>query len=670
MKRQNRNQAISNQPIGTAKKRSYSRTGMGLLLSAMLLAGSAGAQTVQAVKTFHYTSTNVGMSGYIMERINPNAEDEGLVVAGNYNNGEGIHFGVLDNQGNMLQGRVYQFPESEDVRAISLVPVNPGSGTFLLTIQGRSAVNEDHEITLLLDLNGTILDKYDLYTLSAYGKHIFPMSSVVKDNQLYTSGYITVGAAYIADPLLTEARVAYVAKTDLVSHVTMLHLYNSTINTTPVSNAAWNGLFNDYDAAMRLKVIDNRLYVLGSANGSALMPGGGSSINASKSWVSELDPNSLSPITTTYFGNDDITGYPWYAMPSHSNGTFALDLVPDTENNDGFYCLSTDIYESSWRLSHLSGSLDISTGNFNTIAYASNFMKGHALFNARSAGNRFTVYGTIGSHVPLVDPNGYNVNGIMSPSDGAVPFVMGMFLSYDAVNGVAYTALKGSVLGNAPYSGAGLGYQSSLVTKNGSMGDWCNLLFGTAYDPGNNQLDNVALMGHYGNNGYANPRYIGSDGEGLVSNCPGSWYMDVETNAINLSNAPVNADDMPEQEMSFNYSVNDNFLFADYQLDCSASSIYRTAKPGTALQENVAAKGLYPNPATDRVTVLLGSDATDGAAVKVVITDVTGRVVLSQDGKANGGNLQLALPRLTAGMYQASVSLNQGKPAVYKLIIQ
>jgi hypothetical protein len=93
------------------------------------------------------------------------------------------------------------------------------------------------------------------------------------------------------------------------------------------------------------------------------------------------------------------------------------------------------------------------------------------------------------------------------------------------------------------------------------------------------------------------------------------------------------------------------------------STLYRTIVPITSSVANVAnADGLlsvYPNPATNAVTVQWANLATTGIA-DITITDVTGRVVLATTADMNTttGAVKVNISQLAKGLYVLNVRGN------------
>ncbi len=644
------------------------RKGFGMVLTALLLTSSfqqAGA--IEIVRPTDFGSFNTSLSGYAIAPINPdNTSDKGTVAAGNIGYGKAVHFAAYDQKGGMVRSAVLQFPQYNDVRAIAIASID--GNRFCITVQARANTGEDRIILAIVDINGNIIQTHEIDVLPSQGEYTFVTHSLLRNDDIFISGYVCSKGALPEDPEYAAAKTAFVLKMDMNTRVNTIHYFNTAVNTNPVSNPAWNGQYNDYDAALRLKIINDRLYVMGSANGSTVA--GFTSINSSKAWISQLDMNTLAPNTTSYYGSNATSPA---VTPSTLNGSYALDLIPDVQMNGTFYGLSNDLFSNTFRISHLGSSLAIGvpTSGSNSVAYnaAGATIKGTGFYESLTGSNRVGLYGMVGSQIQITTPTNYGTV-IASPTAGGVPFAMGIDLGYGNTIGMNYSGQVGHVLGNKPGYATGLNYQEPFWT-NGAMGEWCNMPFGMRLKPMFGTIDDFAMVGHFNSSGsgYANPRYVGTSMNGSIITCESDQEMVFGLGLVNLQGATLQVDEFDETCDVTDAQAQSVQIDPDDLLECSYHVIYRTAKPGTAM-EQASEKGIYPNPATDRVTVILGSDVAEGDAVKIILTDVTGRVVLAKDFKASGNSLQLALPRLTAGMYQATVSVGQNQASVYKLVIQ
>jgi len=80
---------------------------------------------------------------------------------------------------------------------------------------------------------------------------------------------------------------------------------------------------------------------------------------------------------------------------------------------------------------------------------------------------------------------------------------------------------------------------------------------------------------------------------------------------------------------------------------------------------DAASFGLYPNPASDNVNIILGSAAAAKGSVSVL--DVTGRVIITQTIAAGQTTGELNVAELAAGSYLVKVSVD-GSTSVSTLI--
>jgi hypothetical protein len=82
------------------------------------------------------------------------------------------------------------------------------------------------------------------------------------------------------------------------------------------------------------------------------------------------------------------------------------------------------------------------------------------------------------------------------------------------------------------------------------------------------------------------------------------------------------------------------------------------------LGENASVEGnAFPNPATDAVTISI-----DGEGVaNLTVTDIAGKVVISNVVSLNGGKANVNIASLNAGIYVFNVALENGKTSQFKV---
>ncbi len=651
--------------------KTFTRKSLGIAaLSAMLLAATAQhADALQRIVSYRYDPSMGDMTGHVIAPINYYDPSEGAAVACNvqmpgYSNpGQGVHYALTDANGNTTAGMFYKFPEFEDVRVVSIAYA--GNGSSVMTIQGRENGTLDaHLLALKVDRYGNVQDQYDIITSGNAGTISFPQHSLVLGDQLYICGYQEQTTGNPTDPSFYDSRQSFVTKTNLNTHQSIVRFYNTTM---------FGGGFIDFDGAMRLKSYYSALYVLGSGNGPTNTSAG--VMNSSKSWVASIDPTTLAVTQSTYYGfNADQN-----ASPLDVKGSYAIDMVQDMMM-DAYVIVNNDLGRNRWFVTHTG----LALGLQNTFAGFNAFtgvpqghrMKASNIF-AWSSNNtapyipRYSICGTVGSDVPLNNPSAYGTD-IEYTSLGAIPSIQAFYM--DPTAGLtAVTGLRGSVLGNLPGYGLGLGLNQSFW-YNGNMGEWNNRSF--TIQPGSYgsypYTIGLSMMGHGRNSwgGNINGRFIGATGDGEVNGCP-AWQAMAYTDLgyFNVNSQPLNTATSVGLAEEVGLVVDATPQGTIVEWECAPGFIYREAKPGT-LTTTTQSPGLYPNPATDHVTVVLGQDVQEGAMAKVMMTDVTGRVVYQHESALTSPSLELALPRLTAGMYQVAVSVAGGKAVTHKLIIQ
>jgi len=642
------------------------QTGMALLLSALL----APAAMAQDVKSYDFGAS--ALKGYSIAP-NDDAQDNGISIAGTLDPSVAnnfVHFMSASVMGNVTASLKLQFGVSH-VRAISIANITKGK--FALTVQMQIPGAMNRIGVVFMDALGNISSSVAIdQPASAAMRNLYPMHTLAYKGKLYICGYSVADALYPADPTFLDQKRAFIASLDMKSSAITLKDFNSTQYSGSIP-FPYPGGVNDYDMANRLKILNGRLYVLGSANGAAYSYTAGYPIyyiNSSKAWVAEINQTTLAPVTESFFGKDMTLPY---VTPISTDGSFGVDIVEDKETPGEFYVYNNSMNTKCWWMSHVDNTLKITTpmyGNSSICYPIGGSYKGFGAFNVpNTTTNRITMYGTVGTNVPLTNPGVYGTI-IENVTNGAVPFAMSMDVSYDATMGVSWSSESGYLEGNAIGYATGLNYEAPFFSQSG-MGEWCTVAFGIQADPanGNSHLQMAGYVGLPAGSGSVQPRLLRSDANGKTYSCPTSQELDLSLlGPVGLNDYPsqIKIDDVTPIVKAISVKRSKLDLIKDY--DCSNSGVYRTAQPGA--MELGSSKGLYPNPANDQVTVMLGSDAAEGATVKVTLTDITGRVVLVNETQATGGKLVLNLARFTAGVYQVRVSINQGTPAVHKLVIQ
>ncbi len=108
-----------------------------------------------------------------------------------------------------------------------------------------------------------------------------------------------------------------------------------------------------------------------------------------------------------------------------------------------------------------------------------------------------------------------------------------------------------------------------------------------------------------------------------------------------------------------------SYTFAGFGADIPNSLGVKMIDVATiGLGENASVEGnAYPNPATDAVTISI-----DGEGVaNLTVTDIAGKVVISNAVSLNGGKANVNIASLNAGIYVFNVALENGKTSQFKV---
>lgn len=113
-----------------------------------------------------------------------------------------------------------------------------------------------------------------------------------------------------------------------------------------------------------------------------------------------------------------------------------------------------------------------------------------------------------------------------------------------------------------------------------------------------------------------------------------------------------------------------NLAFSS-QVDCdNAAPQYRLG--GSTLQDQASGVEVYPNPASDHISVSLGNDIKDDATVSIVLLNQYGQQIANLyngNAKTLHNNYKLQLPPLASGMYMVLVNTGGNNVLHHKLTI-
>jgi hypothetical protein len=576
-------------------------------------------------------------------------------------------------------GTLIDIGGTSDLRAVAITPAgtsmngNPANA-LVLQARGDQFITADHIDVLLVDADdpGNRPMIYNAYRLvDQAGGNLYPTSAVFDGNQtLFICGIYTTTSPYPNEPTLADSKDAFVASLDLMSGTANIVTYSSAVNSTPpLPVSPWAGAFNDYDAALRLRIINGNLMVVGSANGTALtwwQSGGGPLlwrfVNYSETWVANIDMTNLSIVHDSHFGTQTA---PSYTDPSDGEGTYGIDIIEDVSSGIGGYFVvqnrvtgSRNNFNPGWYVTHVDDlafvitPLQVSSPSsgsstlFDTTGFTGK-MFGAVRHTSVSKPERLTMYGTT---MPWMTAMSFDVD--FSSSAG---------ISFASPAWWWYQSASGGSMGTPDPD-----YWLSTDLKLWSLPD-----MGAQYGAGSSP-DYLGVMDNsYQVGGMSQPRFIqgGADGEYVpVKGCPAWQYNPPGITTIHFHNGGSDAFasgsvvvDMPPA----NIADRPHTIFS-----CKNGDPYRlthnTANavlPGGDLQ-------VWPNPVMDYVDVTWGETLQSSDLTGLRLRDVTGREVYAATAQPAGNSAHFSLPPLANGIYMATFTISGMSPKTVKLSIQ
>jgi hypothetical protein len=651
-------------------KSTFLRTFLLFVLPCLMFVSSAHAQ-IQDMTTY-MPADNEDYRGYVITHFNFQDIGQGYLAAGNRTAGGTNHSTIhllripLNSSATTALGTNIQYNE-DDVRVVAITQIS--TDTIALTIQARTSGLSDRILVTLIDCSTFSATPTIANTLSVENPEgsLYPMAAALGGHHdLYVSGFRAYSTAYPTEPRFTTDKEAFVADVDLNGvNATNVRMYNTTQNLTtpPPGTTTWNGLYTDYDVAMRLRYDQSsgRLFTAGAGNGTAQTAWigyGMYNVNASKAWVAELNPSTLAVINQDYFGNNygslDLP-------PSIQVGYSALDLLDDPNNSGEFQLLGNDMEWHCWYMTHIDASMNVSvpSGGNNTIFFNahSTGTKAFGAYPQTSGAARVSVFGSTTSSGPF----------------GLIPFTMGMDIGYSSATGssvtnVAWYLQYNSAPSNSPFT---TGAWVHPFWINTDLAQWSMPIWSAQADPTNGVFD-LATMGHFLQSPNVVPRFIQGDADGYVSTCAGSSAstMARDMTTLNLMSMAVSSSNhqwQPSANIVTSPGISD---INHTTFQCTASQPYKPLS-ALSLQAAKSTMKVFPNPASEYVEVGFAQSLKKGDVVTMSILDMTGRLVYSGTATTfRNGNAHFNLPILTPGLYTCFPGLNAQEMPGTKLSIR
>lgn len=653
-----------------------------LLLSAILLACSATTTNAQDFVKTYYAHQNVKQYSVI-----PMTDKDHYLAVGTFQN-KYVNFIRTDATGNILVNRIYrEIGTGSEEHAVSIVAVDPD--TYMIVCLRRDASigsgSFDKIKVYTVDANGNILDAQNIGATTVGGtnySNFYPMHALYNAGTLFICGFVS--NQNINDPVTpnfrgSQTKRAFVTRYDPSTLTATTETYDNTY--TPANEQT------DFDVAMRMKMTSNgQLYVTGSANVIQAASSSSSTYALNAGTLNlELNASTLAVVNTGY---TTFTAEPFGA--GYNYGEYGVDIVEDPATNGYFIVGNNADYAK------LTTVIDPHNLQFSYI---------NSSFQPQGIKSRMRLHG--------LELGAWGLTA-MESENGAGHFVVGG-MQTDYLPSCNYNAPPPSKDNFNPYlADVSLQWNTGSSTISGSLNDWKTYL--THFSTGHSTLANSYYQ--YGlyvaDNAwepvFAARRSIGdplgddiimtaptwnqssqllslklmrTDPYGDIPECPESYITcipDLEpTNVVNITsitstisvsassaNLPVTVAAAPSVPSDMGYDV----------IDCEANggNYYRTV-PNSVVAVNAAENieaTLLPNPASDFVQVSIEGNTDVDAAVKVELTDITGKLLKTlYNGKAAGINDQshFTLPSVATGMYLVKISVGNQVMPVQKLII-
>jgi len=167
----------------------------------------------------------------------------------------------------------------------------------------------------------------------------------------------------------------------------------------------------------------------------------------------------------------------------------------------------------------------------------------------------------------------------------------------------------------------------------------------------------TALSGKYTRTGTENQ----AEGEPLFDGLQSTWIQE-----------EMLLEDWLEQEIRIQFLlVSDNYLRQDgfYFDDLSVSVVSPTTGTTEISKEGISNEvAAYPNPASDRVTVVYQS--TEYEALKLAVYSVTGKLICIKPLEGNTGSPTFAISELTPGFYYVGLQAGNRMLSATKLVVR
>ncbi|MBS1630932.1 MAG: T9SS type A sorting domain-containing protein [Bacteroidetes bacterium] len=485
---------------------------------------------------------------------------------------------------------------------------------------------------------------------------------------LFICGIYTTTSPYPNEPTLADSKDAFVASLDITNGNTLFMTYSSNVNPTfPLPVSPWNGDFNDYDAALRMRIINGNLMVVGSANGTATTVYHGPSgplyrpVNYSETWVANVDMSSLAIKYDSHFGSGFA---PEYTDPSDGEGTYGLDILEDKLSSNGDYYVvqnrvtsARNNFNPGWYLTHIdnlmaasplypSGSISTNNTLFDTTNFTGKMLGGVRHTDKKQAA-RITMYGI---YVPWMSAWSFDV-------------------TYSS--GISYT--NPALWQYHSLSGGGIPSVNPDFWLSSNLNLWSLPDMGAQFGAGTNP-DYLGLMDYsFQSTGLSQPRFIqgGPDGEYVPGPGCTAWHnRGFAASGIHFLDQGLQRMASIPGTLSVDAPQANILDLPQTVYSCNNGDPYRLTHNSANQQLPTGEVMVSPNPGRDYVDAFWGGTLKSEDLVGLRLRDVTGREVYAATAQPSGNKAHFSLPPMAKGLYMATFTLNDLSAKTIKLSIQ
>ncbi|MBS1778961.1 MAG: T9SS type A sorting domain-containing protein [Bacteroidetes bacterium] len=491
--------------------------------------------------------------------------------------------------------------------------------------------------------------------------NLYPTHALCYNDQLYICGFAANGnVAYNNYPLNTSTdKIGVVIKCD--------------INTHAISNYAWDTYcdYADYDMPLKMRLSEGHpgeILVTGGINTGKGTPAGILAMRLNSSSLSVTASNCVIPVSY-YVG--------W--LTPLINGLYGIDIYENSKQD--VYILSNYFDNNtgnSWGIAKLKG--DLTTYPYGMPSYVgrSATHDGWAkqfFYQSYNETNGSAIFKVVGEQADvfcqstLTDIN-TNHPGSLAPNYTNVnPFISQFTLSWNSSAGMSGSVPKHTIHLSANGTAA---YYSGFPTYNpppvGSTLQDFKRLCTPSLQVNNDPSKDIITISPISSPTTANigTKYLRTDNNGdenscqnQVNDCTNTFMSDMD-HSLNFLPATysVQVTSILEPQNDYPTAIEHN----------CALGYYKT----TNINSLTTNRGIdiYPNPASDKLNIILPKVLSNSDAFTFNITDVTGKIVY-KTGKAEAGSsvVNISLPALTPGVYIGNVDLN-GSKYTKKIVIE